>query len=66
MAGPSFKVVTRIIKALSDTKVFMPGAFESVRKEKFVRCAFRASSGLLYPLEASLVFCQKPFIYIRF
>ncbi|KER19757.1 hypothetical protein T265_15460, partial [Opisthorchis viverrini] len=75
IAGPECEVVARIFKAsifesyilvLFDQKVTVPGAFSAKNGGSAVACSYKASVGLLYPLERGFTFVPRPPVSIRF
>eukprot|EP01083_Nonionella_stella_P065704 172353_1 len=65
MEGPYFDILSRVFRALCQTKVFTPGSFESTLGEKCIRCSLKANLGFLYPMESSFFFVHKPTTYIQ-
>lgn len=66
MKGPSFDIVTRVFKALTDRKVLVPGvAFQSKGGGSCIRCNWKANDGYLYCMEKSFFFVKKPLMHIR-
>ncbi len=59
-------IVAKILKGVSNQKMFVPGTFESYAKFKCIKCSLKANEGLLYPLNKSFFFVHKPAIYITF
>lgn len=66
MRGALSNLIAKTFKVISKKKVFIPGKFANAAQEACVKCAVRASEGLLYPLEKQFVFIHKPSIIIRF
>ncbi|CAH8537893.1 unnamed protein product [Dicrocoelium dendriticum] len=66
VAGPEYEVVARIFKVLFDQKVTVPGGFTAKGGGCAVACSYKASVGLLYPLERGFTFVPRPPISVRF
>lgn len=65
-SGPTFQVLARVFKALTDKRITVPKSFKSKEGARAVKCSYKASEGYLYPLERSLFFVHKPPTYVRF
>nr|CAX73016.1 structure specific recognition protein 1 [Schistosoma japonicum] len=66
ISGPEYEVVARVFKILYDQKVTVPGSFSAKGGGCAVACSYKASVGLLYPLERGFTFVPRPPISIRF
>ncbi|XP_059819120.1 FACT complex subunit SSRP1-like [Hypanus sabinus] len=66
MAGPLYEVVSRIMKSLVSRKITVPGNFVGNSGAHCISCSYKASSGLLYPLERGFIYVHKPPVHIRF
>lgn len=49
--APAYDVVSSIFRGLTGRKIITPGAFSSHLNQAGVKCALKASEGILYPLE---------------
>lgn len=49
--APAYDVVSSIFRGLTGRKIITPGAFSSHVNQPGVKCALKASEGILYPLE---------------
>jgi len=49
--APAYDVVSSIFRGLTGRKIIAPGAFSSHVNQPGVKCALKASEGILYPLE---------------
>ena len=64
--GPLFEIVSRLFKSLiQKMRIIVPGHFKSHYDSKAIRSSIKASEGLLYPLEKSFLFINKPVVFIR-
>jgi len=63
--APAYDVVSSIFRGLTGRKIISPGAFSSHLNQPGVKCALKASEGILYPLEKYLLFVPKPTILIE-
>ena len=63
---PMSSLIAKIFKVLSQSKVFVPKNFKSDRDAQAVRCSVKANEGLLFPLEKSFIFINKPTFIIHF
>jgi structure-specific recognition protein 1 len=50
MVGPYHDIVSRLFRAITEQRITVPGSFTSKSGAKCVSCAYKASAGLLYPL----------------
>ena len=66
MKGPTFKVLSTLLKALTGKKITLPGNFLGHSGTPAISCSHKAASGFIYPLERGFIFIYKPPIYIRF
>jgi len=48
-------------------RIIIPGDFKSGTDDKSqaISCSVKVSEGFLYPLKTSMIFIQKPIIYIK-
>lgn len=51
MSGSLYEMVSRVMKALVNRKITVPGNFQGHSGAQCITCSYKASSGLLYPLE---------------
>ncbi|KAI0989986.1 hypothetical protein GJ496_001846 [Pomphorhynchus laevis] len=65
ISGARYDVVCKLFHVLADRKITVPGTYTSKSGARCVSCSFKASSGLLYPLERCLMFIHKPPIFLR-
>jgi len=49
--SPAYDVVSSIFRGLTGRKIIAPGSFSSHLNQPGVKCALKASEGILYPLE---------------
>ncbi|XP_067686639.1 FACT complex subunit SSRP1-like [Haliotis asinina] len=66
MSGPDYEVVSKIFKAITTSKITVPGGFVGHSGTQAISCSYKAATGLLYPLERGFIFVHKPPIHIRF
>ena len=66
MKMPLASLIAKIFKVLTQTPVYVPKLFKSARDDYAVRCNFKSSDGLLYPLAKSIIFINKPTIILNF
>ncbi|CAM9119625.1 unnamed protein product, partial [Lampetra fluviatilis] len=66
MTGPLHELVGRIMKALVNRKITVPGTFLGHAGSSCITCSYKASSGFLYPLERGFIYVHKPPIHVRF
>ncbi|ETV76651.1 hypothetical protein H257_09140 [Aphanomyces astaci] len=66
MTGALPQLVATLFKHVVGKKVFTSGSFLTHTRTRAVKCALKANSGLLFPLEKSLLFIHKPPTYIRY
>jgi len=66
MKGPTFELVSRMMKVLSGRKITVPGQFVGHTGTPAISCSFKAASGFVYPLERGFIFVYKPPIFIKY
>ncbi|XP_072279286.1 FACT complex subunit SSRP1 [Pyxicephalus adspersus] len=66
MSGCLYEMVSRVMKALVNRKITVPGNFQGHSGAQCITCSYKASSGLLYPLERGFIYVHKPPVHIRF
>jgi len=66
MKGPTFEVISKLMKAVVSKKITVPGSFIGHSGTPAVSCSYKAASGMIYPLERGFIFVYKPPIFIKF
>merc|ERR1740123_2045958 len=66
MKGPTFELVSKVMKALVNRKITVPGNFMGHSGTPAVSCSYKAASGFIYPLERGIMFVYKPPIFVKF
>ncbi|XP_043940113.1 FACT complex subunit SSRP1 [Protopterus annectens] len=66
MSGALYELVSRVMKALINRKITVPGNFQGHSGGQCITCSYKANSGLLYPLERGFIYVHKPPVHIRF
>merc|ERR1712048_981608 len=68
ISGPVFEVVSKVLNTICQRKITVPAQnhFKSGSNSCSITCSYKASSGLLYPLERGFIFVHKPAVHIRF
>ncbi|KAI4819246.1 hypothetical protein KUCAC02_004502 [Chaenocephalus aceratus] len=54
------------MKSLVNRKITVPGNFQGHSGAQCITCSYKASSGLLYPLERGFIYVHKPPVHLRF
>ncbi|CAF0744999.1 unnamed protein product [Didymodactylos carnosus] len=65
MSGSYHDIVSRLFRAITEQRITVPGSFSSKNGAKCVSCAYKASAGLLYPLERGFIYIHKPPLYMH-
>lgn len=68
MDGPTYSHIATLMKVIAGTeKIITPGDFKSGHDEgsRSIKCSVKVTEGLLYPMKSSLIFIQKPILYIK-
>lgn len=63
-----YHVLAQILNLIAGIeRIIIPGDFKSGEDDKSqaISCSVKANDGFLYPLKVSLIFIQKPIIYIK-
>ena len=66
MKGATYEVVSRLMKAVVNKKVTVPGSFLGHSGTPAISCSYKAASGFIYPLERGFIFVYKPPIFVKF
>jgi len=66
MKGPTFEIVSKLMKAMVNRKITVPGAFMGHSGTPAISCSYKAASGFIYPLERGFMFVYKPPIFVKF
>lgn len=66
MSGLTYEVVSKIMKALVQRKITVPGNFQGNSGTPAVSCSYKAAAGFMYPLERGFIYVHKPPLHIRF
>ncbi|XP_075959265.1 FACT complex subunit SSRP1a [Anarhichas minor] len=66
MSGSLYEMVSRVMKSLVNRKITVPGNFQGHSGAQCITCSYKASSGLLYPLERGFIYVHKPPVHLRF
>ncbi|KAM4636764.1 FACT complex subunit SSRP1 [Discoglossus pictus] len=66
MEGCLYELVSRVMKALVNRKITVPGNFQGHSGAQCITCSYKATSGLLYPLERGFIYVHKPPVHVRF
>ncbi|CAG0923330.1 unnamed protein product [Notodromas monacha] len=67
MTGPTYEILSRLMRVLVGRKITSPGSFRGKNKSVCVPCTYKASAGYVYPLERSFLYIYKPqVIYVKF
>lgn len=65
MSGPIHEVISKVMRAVVQRKITMPDTSFS-KDVPVVSCSYKASNGLMYPLERGFIYLHKPPVHIRF
>jgi len=66
MKGPTFEVVSKLMKAIVNKKITVPGSFIGNSGTPAISCSYKAASGMIYPLERAFMFVYKPPIFVKY
>ncbi|EQC35505.1 hypothetical protein SDRG_07213 [Saprolegnia diclina VS20] len=66
MSGALPQIVATLFKFIIGKKVYTSGKFVTHSGDRAVKCAVKANSGVLFPLEKSFMFIHKPTTFIRY
>ena len=64
--GKTYEVISKILKAVVNKKITVPGSFVGHNGTPALTCSHKAASGFIYPLERGLIFIYKPPIFLRY
>ncbi|XP_014244293.1 FACT complex subunit Ssrp1 isoform X2 [Cimex lectularius] len=66
LSGPTYDVLSRIMKVLVNRKITFPSGFIGHSGTAAVGCSYKAAAGYMYPLERGFIYIHKPPLHIRF
>ncbi|XP_077299620.1 structure specific recognition protein [Arctopsyche grandis] len=66
LSGPTYEVLGKIMKVIINRRLTGPGNFVGHTGTPAIGCSYKATAGLLYPLEKGFIYVHKPPIHIRF
>ncbi|KAG8240393.1 hypothetical protein J437_LFUL002536 [Ladona fulva] len=66
LSGPTYEVMSKVMKALVNRKITVPGNFIGHSGTPAVSCSYKAAAGLMYPLERGFIYVNKPPVHVRF
>jgi structure-specific recognition protein 1 len=66
MSGTLPQIVATLFKFIIGKKVYTSGKFKTHSGDRGIKCAVKAQSGVLFPLEKSFMFIHKPTTFIRY
>ena len=66
MSAQMSNLIAKIFKVVTQTPVYIPKAFKSIRNDDCIKCNYRINEGFLYPLAKQFIFINKPCIVIEF
>jgi hypothetical protein len=68
MNDNTYIIMAKLFKFVGEIdKIIVPGDFKSAidGKSSSINCSVKVSDGFLFPMKSSLIFIQKPIIYIK-
>ncbi|KDR11732.1 FACT complex subunit Ssrp1 isoform X1 [Zootermopsis nevadensis] len=66
ITGPTYEVLGKVMKAIVNRKITVPGGFVGHSGTPAVGCSYKAAAGYMYPLERGFIYVHKPPVHIRF
>lgn len=66
MTGATYEVLGKVMKAIVNRKITVPGGFVGHSGTPAVGCSYKAAAGYMYPLERGFIYVHKPPVHIRF
>ncbi|XP_075220675.1 structure specific recognition protein [Lycorma delicatula] len=66
LQGPTYEVLGKVMKAIVNRKITVPGGFVGHSGFPAIGCSYKAAAGYLYPLERGFIYIHKPPLHIRF
>ena len=66
MSGATYEVVSRLMKAVTNRKITVPGSFKSDQGSSCISCNYKAQTGVLFPLERGFMYLHKVSSNINF
>lgn len=66
MTGPTYEVMGKVMKAIVNRKITVPGGFVGHSGTPAIGCSYKAAAGYMYPLERGFIYVHKPPVHIRF
>lgn len=66
ISGPLYEVVAKVMRVIIQRKITQPDPSFAFKDSQAITCSYRASNGLMYPLERGFIYLHKPPVHIRF
>lgn len=66
MTGPVYEIVSKVMRHTIQRKITTPDASFATKDTPAITCSYRASNGLMYPLDRGFIYLHKPPVHIRF
>lgn len=66
MSGSTYEVMGKVMKAIVNRKITVPGGFVGHSGTPAIGCSYKAAAGYMYPLERGFIYVHKPPVHIRF
>jgi len=63
-AGLKYEICAMLFKTVGGVSIVVPGEFKSSKNTSCVKCNYKTASGNLFLLKKSLIFINKPVLYI--
>ncbi|PSN31544.1 FACT complex subunit Ssrp1 [Blattella germanica] len=66
ISGPTYEVMGKVMKAIVNRKITVPGGFVGHSGTPAIGCSYKAAAGYMYPLDRGFIYVHKPPVHIRF
>lgn len=66
LRGELPKLIGNLFKKIAGKPVYKPETFESASQQRAIRCTHKSATGLLFPLEKTIMFIHKPTILLKY
>lgn len=64
-SGPAYEIASKLFKMIIGVNIIIPGAFKTSQGQSSLKCTVGSQGGNLFMMNKSMIFINKPVIYIR-
>jgi structure-specific recognition protein 1 len=64
-SGPAYEIIAKLFKMIIGVNIIIPGNFKTTQGQSSLKCTVGSQVGHLFMMNKSMLFINKPVIYIR-